>query len=141
MPRVHFVKKARKDHPGGIKKGDSYYHWKFRYSSIRRSKARPRPSQLTQSAFLGQWYEVQEEIEATSESIEVAIETAEELLETCQESLDNMPYHLQDSSSSGELLQERIDGLEDWLSEAQGVDLETATKEDFEGLVDNLPSF
>ena len=32
MPRVHFVKKARKDYPStGIQKGDSYYWWQFRY--------------------------------------------------------------------------------------------------------------
>jgi len=32
MPRVHFVKKARRDYPDDdIKKDESYYWWKFRF--------------------------------------------------------------------------------------------------------------
>jgi len=31
MPKVHFVKAARKDYPGdSVLKGESYYWWKFR---------------------------------------------------------------------------------------------------------------
>ena len=63
MPRVHHVK-AAKDYPDhGIKKGEMYFHWKFRYGGKHRSKVRPRSSQLTQSDFLSQMYGIQEEIE------------------------------------------------------------------------------
>ena len=49
MPRVK-VQRANKDYPrAGIKKGDTYYKWKFRYGPIMRSLKRPRPSQLTRS--------------------------------------------------------------------------------------------
>jgi hypothetical protein len=54
MPRVNFVKKARKAIPSsGIKVGDSYYWWKFRYGGKFVSKERPRQSQLTQSKLSG----------------------------------------------------------------------------------------
>ncbi len=49
MPRV-YTQKANKDYPDqGIKKGDTYYSWSFRYGGDRKSKTQPRPSQLTQS--------------------------------------------------------------------------------------------
>jgi hypothetical protein len=52
MARAHFVKKARKAIPGtDIKKGDSYYWWKFRFGGKRTSKTAPKASQLTQSEF------------------------------------------------------------------------------------------
>ena len=65
MPRVHFVRKAAKAHAGGIEKGDSYYWWKFRYGGIRKSKTRPKRSQLTQSR-AGEVY-------ASLEGIEMAL--------------------------------------------------------------------
>lgn len=127
MPKVHTVQKARKDHPPDIKKGDTYYHWKFRYGGLWRSKTYPKPWQLTQSPFLQQLYQLQEyqfdpeDLEASRDDL---VNQIQELLDECQESLDNMPKHLQDSSSSGELLQERIDGLESWISDLENVDLE-----------------
>ena len=67
MPRIHHVKSARKNYPSaGIKKGDSYYWWKFRYSSRQLSKTPPRASQLTQSEFLSQVYDLQDAIGAWS---------------------------------------------------------------------------
>jgi len=64
MPQVHFVQKARKDYPGqGIKKGESYYWWKFRYGGRFASKTQPRPSQLTMSEYLGTAYTLQEQVE------------------------------------------------------------------------------
>lgn len=48
MPRV-LTQKAGKDYPDqGIKKGDTYYKWSFRYGGTFKSLKRPRPSQLTQ---------------------------------------------------------------------------------------------
>jgi len=48
MPRV-LEQKAGKDYPDqGIKKGDTYYKWSFRYGGTHKSLKRPRPSQLTQ---------------------------------------------------------------------------------------------
>lgn len=60
MPRVH-CQRAAKDYPhAGIKKGDTYYKWSFRYGGTHMSKTYPRPSQLTQSKY-GEIYAAQEE--------------------------------------------------------------------------------
>jgi len=50
MARANFVKKARKDN-SVVKKGESYYWWKFAYGSKQYSKEAPSRSQLTQSGF------------------------------------------------------------------------------------------
>lgn len=46
----------------------------------------------------------------------------EELREQCQDSLDSMPYHLQDTSTSGQLLQDRIELLDEWASGIECID-------------------
>lgn len=62
MPRVHRVKKARKDNPA-VKKGQPYYWWKFRYGGKRYSTTYPRRSQLTQSDKLSRIYAAEETVE------------------------------------------------------------------------------
>jgi len=40
--------RARKDYPAqGIKKGDSYWKWSFRFGGTFKSLTKPQPSQLT----------------------------------------------------------------------------------------------
>lgn len=138
MPRVHFVKKARKDYPNaGIAKGESYYWWKFRYGGKQMSKTPPKPSQLTQSAFLSQLYDLQERVaefgaddkDTVVDFLNELRDEVENLASECQDSLDNMPYELQESSESGQLLQERIDMLE-------GVQMEI---DDLLGAAESLP--
>jgi len=118
MPKVTFVKKARKDNPA-CKKGESYYWWKHAYSPKRYSLTRPRSSQLTQSDFLSQLYGAQEAIEdggSSLSSLRDAIEDARSVIEEiggeCTEKRDNMPDALQDAST-GELLQTRADSCEE----------------------------
>jgi hypothetical protein len=60
MPRVHHVKKARKDNPVA-KRGESYYWWKFRYGGKHYSLTRPKASQLTQSPYLAIIYDASDE--------------------------------------------------------------------------------
>jgi hypothetical protein len=68
VTRAYFVKKARKNYPKeGIKKGQEYWHWKFRRCEKRRSKTRPKPSQLTRSEYLGTLYGIREELEVACE--------------------------------------------------------------------------
>jgi hypothetical protein len=118
MPRVNYVKKARKDNPVA-KKGESYYWWKFRYGGKRYSKERPKQSQLTQSPYYAALYDLQDEISeydcAAYEDFECFVEDIKsqlsELADECQSSLDNMPESLQ-YAPTGELLQERIDACE-----------------------------
>ena len=139
MPRVTHVKSARKDNPVA-KKGESYYWWKFRYGGKHFSLTRPRPSQLTQSAYFGTLYSLQEEIEETDLSDEDDWESLvdniksqlEDLGSETQDSLDNMPESLQ-YSPTGELLQERVDACESAVSDIECIDEpEEFEEEDFE---------
>ena len=131
MPRVHTVNKARKDYPSfGIKKGDRYYWWEFRYAGKRMSTTYPKASQLTTSAHKGGCYSIQEQVERlTLEEIKNAYDVSEivsdieSLRDEAQNSLDNMPEQLQ-QAPTGELLQSRIDAMDQWVSEFEGVDLE-----------------
>ena len=139
MARANFVKKARKDYPeSNIKKGESYYWWKFRFGGKYKSKTPPRRSQLTQSGFLSGLCDLEdgmserlsgighEEISGVVEELTSEIEC---LRDECQDSLDNMPEHLQESSDSGMLLQERIDALEDWISNLENIEVEVNEEE------------
>lgn len=132
--RVHHVKKARKAYKQeGIKKGEPYFWWKFRFAKhpIRR-KTEPRPSQLTQSDF---WSTLLSASEGFSDELQAAaafsdIESArdtfkgelETLRDSQQEKLDNMPEPLQ-QGDTGQLLQERYDGLEELINELDAVDI------------------
>lgn len=138
MARVTTVKKAQKDIPNtDIKKGDSYYWWKFRFGGKHFSKTPPKRSQLTQSGFLSQLYDLQDRIaEFTAEAKEDFDSFKEEIMseienlkDECQNSLDNMPEHLQEGSSSGQTLTERIDALDNWYSEIDGIECEEYDEE------------
>jgi hypothetical protein len=133
MARAHFVKKARKDYPeANIKKGDSYYWWKFPYGGKQKSKTAPRPSQLTQSGYLGTIRDLVQDFSfpeyntddptCIESEVEEVRSTLEELKEECESSLEEMPEQLRESSQAGELLQERIDALENAISELESID-------------------
>lgn len=75
MPQVHVVKSARKDYPEcGIKKGDAYYWWSFRYGGQRKSKEYPRQSQLTSNNALSCAYEAQETAQDEIQNIRTLVE-------------------------------------------------------------------
>ncbi len=148
MPRVHHVKRAYKDHDEDIKKGDSYYWWEFPFAGKRCSKTYPRRSQLTQSGFLSGMYDFEDELgkvfaatvdaEEFNSILDDLISTVDEFKDECQDSLDAMPEHLQDCSGSGELLQERIDSLEEWGStlEDMRLDDEDANEDDLQSAIE-----
>lgn len=137
MARLNYVKKARKDYPEQeIKKGDSYYWWQFKFRSKQRSKTRPRRSQLTQSSFLGQVFDVEDRLggitedmdfESLKSEVDEIVDELNNLMDDTQGSLENMPDQLQ-QASSGELLQERIDGIQEWITELEGIDCEIDTE-------------
>jgi len=133
MAHAHFVKKARRTYRGtGIKKGMSYWWWKFRRGALQRSLTQPRPSQLTQSAFWSSYLSSTEAFEdaireaATMTDLQSARDdlkqALEELRDETEESKSNMPDSLQEGST-GELMQERIDGLEEFIQELEGVEI------------------
>jgi hypothetical protein len=143
MPRVTHVKKARKNVPGtDIKKGESYYWWKFRYGGKHAQRTPPKQSQLTQSSFLSTLYSIQERIEELSDndSLEGEVEEIkgelESLKDECESSLENMPEQLQESPT-GEMLQSRIDAMEDAISEFEDFDLSYEEPTD-ESIIEDL---
>jgi hypothetical protein len=132
MARTHFVKKARKDYPeAGIKKGESYYWWKFRYGGKHMSKEAPKASQLTQSEFLSSLYDIQERLaEITGDDItnlqgdvQSISEELNQMAEECREKHDNMPEGLQEGEV-GQMLEERADACENAASELDGIDFD-----------------
>ena len=153
--KVHFVKKARKDYPeDGIKKGESYYWWKPRYGGIRRSKTYPSRQELTQSEFLCRVYDIEDELSSIEidiegknkeeieqeirDTLESIISEIEELRDECEDKLYNMPEQLQDTSEAGILLQERIDALEDWISELEAIDISIEDNDDIQERVEEI---
>lgn len=114
-----------------IAKGESYYWWAFQYGGKHFSKTAPKASQLTQSNYLSQLYTIQESIDEIVaegvEDLEGALDSIKSDLESLKEetegSLENMPESLQ-SSPTGELLQERIDSLDNAISEFDSIDLD-----------------
>lgn len=143
MPRVNKVEKAAKDQPDhGIKKGDTYYWWKFRFGGKRVSKTFPKASQLTQSEYLSEIYSIHEDFADTEDgdlrdAIPDLVDRIRECGEGCQERLDNMPEGLQ-QGSTGEMLQERIDCCESAADELEGLDFEELSDEELRDEVDSI---
>jgi len=138
MPRVTYVQSARKDNPA-VKAGEPYYWWKFRHGGKRYSKIRPRPSQLTQSAYLSGIRSLVERVEdfdsadyeGFADFRDEIVADLQELRDQCQDSLDNMPESLQ-YSPTGEMLQERIDACDSAESDIEGLDVDLYDENDYE---------
>lgn len=111
-----------------IEKGTPYYWWQFKNCTKQISVGRPSRQQLTRSGFLISLYNIEDAINNISIDNEIEYdlniikEDIQNLIDETQSSLDNMPEHLQESSSSGELLHERIENLESWLSELENIE-------------------
>ncbi len=141
MARAHFVKKARKAHEGGIKKGDSYWWWAFmvggRGGPKHYSKTQPRASQLTQSAYYAAIADIQDDLAALSaddslgDSISNIADRLNELADEQEEKKGNLPDSLQEAPS-GELLQERADACRSAAGELEGINSDAGCKDEDE---------
>lgn len=120
---------ARKDYPAfGISKDEKHYTWVlFTGAGSRtcRQKTPPRRSQLTTSEYLSSLYGIEENLESMTQLSELddIIEDLRNLCSETQDRLDNMPEGLQ-SSPTGELLQNRINGIETAISELEDMQQE-----------------
>lgn len=132
MPRVIKVVKSRKECKDSftgevIPVGSPYYWWQFMRSPKSISVKPPTKRQLTRSGFQLSMYDIEDAIEAltASESIEedvqAIIDSIQDLKSEVEDSLSNMPEQLQEADT-GQLLQERIEALENWANELEGVD-------------------
>lgn len=131
MARTHFVKKARKAiRYAGIKKGDSYYWWKFRFGGKRVSKTPPKQSQLTQSDFWSAVFSAQEtaaesvpEFDSLASVRDDLVYDLQNIEDETQGKFDNMPEGLQ-QGDTGQMLEERVSAIQDVISEIEGIDCE-----------------
>lgn len=140
MARVR-AQRAGKDYPEhGIKKGATYYKWSLRFSHYGRgvtyrSATHPRASQTTSSAFWQETLSIGEELEdltvdrANEAGVEDIISLIRDHAAEQQDKFDNMPEGLQ-QGSTGELLQERADSLEEWASDLESIDWEDRDPEE-----------
>jgi hypothetical protein len=139
MARATLVKKARKAVPEhGIAVGEPYYWWKFRHGGKHYSKEPPKRSQLTQSEFYSRMYDLEDEVIGNAEADDSlpgvrddVVSQLEELRDECEEKRDNMPESLQDSDS-GNMLQERYDGLDSAIQEFEALELDEPDEAEFE---------
>jgi predicted ribosome quality control (RQC) complex YloA/Tae2 family protein len=134
MPKLNFVKKARKDNPVA-KRGEPYYWWKFAFGSKQYSATRPPRSGLTQSEYFSTLWGMEDGFEGSDNAEELAGQIEqfkselEELRDAQEEKKENMPESLQESST-GDLLQERYDALDGWIDQIEGLDTD-GTGEEF----------
>ena len=139
MPRVHHVRKARKSYlHDNIEAGQEYWWWQFAFGRKIRSNKPPVRSQLTQSGFLSNLWDMQDglsnrftNIDTIGDDKQELVDELQTMLDECEESLENMPESLRETSASGETLQERIDALGEWIDELDGID--TDIDEDLKG--------
>jgi hypothetical protein len=137
MARVKY-QKAAKDYPAaGIKKGQMYYYTRIKtsaYSSRQIRQLTPiRPSQMTTSAFLSQYYSLQERLQDfnggiadLSDFLNGLAEDARSLGEEEQEKYDNMPESLQ-GGDTGQMIEERAQAMEAW---AESLEAAASTAEE-----------
>lgn len=138
MARVKY-QKARKGYPAaGIKKGDMYYYTRIktgpRSSRQIRQLTPIRPSQMTTSSFLSQFYELQERlddftgpIDGMEEFLNELAEAARELGQEEQEKFDNMPEQLQ-GGDTGVMLEERAQAMNAWAESLESAASTAADK-------------
>ena len=132
MPRVS-KQVARKDYPNaGIKKGDTYYKWKFRYSPVNRSLTMPQAEQLTQSAYMQEWIPLNRDIsefDGEADDVDELVERARQLGDEQREKKDNMPEGLQDGDT-GQLLEERAEECEELADSLENAKTELEQAQD-----------
>lgn len=126
--KIHHVKKARKANKSlGIKKGQQYWWWKFRYSAKIVSFVNPGVSVIFR---LTEYEQTIVELETTKAEIEnepgeetreemklELIEKVENFRDEQQEKLNNLPQNFQESS----ILNERIEEIENLISEIEDI--------------------
>lgn len=145
MAHAVFVKNARKARPEhGISIGDSYYWWSFRNvsgggSGRFFSKTQPKRSQLTRSEFYSTLYTLEDQAsELKAEGYESVgdfegdatniRDELEQLKSDTEEKLEAMPDGLKEGDT-GQLLQERIDNVEQLISEFDSLEFSEPEEE------------
>lgn len=149
MARLHYVKKARRTYYGtGIKKGSGYYWWKFNYGAKQRSKTKPKPQQLTRDDYAILLLDVDDikddlSVGMGGQDVSANLDSIKEMLDEAkdryQESFDNMPDQLQETSMAGEILTERIEALESYMEDFEGIEVnDDMNEEELQGVIGEI---
>lgn len=121
-----------------INKGQKYYTWQLYMSPKQFSLTYPKRQQLTNSNFLRQVWDTEDRIiefsydEHGEDGRDEIVQELEMLRDEVQESLDNMPEQLQEGDT-GQMLQERIEQVEEMISILEDIDLTEPERGDFTG--------
>jgi multidrug efflux pump subunit AcrA (membrane-fusion protein) len=142
MPRVT-SRVARKADPAyGIKVGDRYYMWKFRYGGKHKSLKPPKQSQLTQREDYGALRRAQEVIddqdwsadrrESLADAMTDVIAELEAARDAAQGKYDNLPENWQ-QGEKGQTLETFVSECEDTIAEIDTIKEQLADSDtDFE---------
>ena len=140
MAKVQLIKKARKAWccqkcHAEIKVGDPYYRAEVNFGPvfIRCTSCGLKSYEATTSEYtqrvgqlVNEWVDTYGVSEDALEEIKSEIE---EIKDDVESRLDEMPDQLRDSSSSGELLQERLDNLESAYDDLDAIDVDDMKRE------------
>lgn len=140
MAKVQLIKKARKAWccqkcHAEIKVGDPYYRAEVNFGPvfIRCTSCGLKSYEATTSEYtqrvgqlVNEWVDIYGVNEDALEDIKSEIE---EIRDEVESRLDEMPDQLRDSSSSGELLQERLDNLESAYADLDAIDIDDMKRE------------
>lgn len=133
MGEVQVINKSRKEFKCGkcgqvIPKGSKYYRGEVNFGPtfIRCEKCGLKHWEVTSSDYLLSVgpivYEWAENYSLDEDGIASIISDIEEIIDELESRLDNIPEQLQDADA-GQLLQERIDGLESARDELESIDI------------------
>lgn len=133
MPKVKFIK-ARKEYTCGkcgkkITTGEKYYRGSrnfCKHDTIRCSSCGLKAYELSTSEYtqrtgylMDKWIE---EYKDSPDILDDTIAELEDLKSSREENLENIPENLRETSSSGEILQEQIDNIDNALSDLEALD-------------------
>lgn len=148
MGKVQVIKKSRKEYKCSkcgkvIPAGSRYYKGEINFGPtiIRCTECGLEHWEVTTSDYQLRAGEIvyrwKENYEASQDGIDSITNDLQELCDELQDRLDNMPEGLQDGDV-GQLLQERIDTLEDAISEMESIDIDSIQEDKFSDYVDSL---
>lgn len=148
MGKVQIIKKSRKEYKCSkcgkvIPAGSRYYKGEINFGPtiIRCTECGLESWEVTTSDYQLQAGEIvyrwRENYGVSQDGIDSIVSDLESLRDELQDRLDNMPEGLQDGDV-GQLLQERIDTLEDAISEMESIDVDSIQEEKLSDYVDGL---
>ena len=123
--KIHHIKKARKDYPDdGIKKGDEYFWWKWRYGTKQRSPVRPTSLDKYPNTAEKEWTELQYRVQMKIDAEEYDADLLQELQEYAdaqEDKISCIPEVFEDTEQSQQM-QQRFDEATEMTSTLENLE-------------------